>query len=192
MYSEDLGQAGDAEDLQYPLLRADQIKRSVVRTDPLEPANEDAEARGVKKLHLFHVHDDLVVSVVHQVDQELTQPWRGVHIDLAFYVDDLDSVLVVVIQLQIHRFLQRHASIIQAVGRAAPVRHAGRDAPSRIQPCSDSCLYQITVRGTRPADDKLLTPCLMRSSSQPIRQRIPLTTVQACAGYLTRALPRVG
>src|ERR1022692_2536181 len=27
--------------------------------------------------------------------------------------------------------------------------------PSRIQPCPVSCLYQITVRGTRPADDKL-------------------------------------
>src|SRR6266704_3180901 len=26
---------------------------------------------------------------------------------------------------------------------------------SRIQPCPDSCLYQITVRGTRPGDDKL-------------------------------------
>src|SRR5215469_16180994 len=183
MYAKDLGQAGDAEDLQNPLLRADQVKRSVVRSHTLEPANEDAEAGGVEKLHLF---------VVHQVDQELTQPWRGVHIDLALYVDDLDSVLVVVIQLQIHRFLQRHASIIRAVGRAALVRHAGRDAPSRIQPCSDSCLYQITVRGTRPADDKLLTPCLMRSSSQPIRQRIPLTMVQACAGYLTKALHLAG
>ncbi len=37
-----------------------------------------------------------------QVDEQLTQPRRRIHIDLALHVDDLDAVLGVVTQLQVH------------------------------------------------------------------------------------------
>jgi len=45
MDPEDLGEAGDAEDLQDTLLRADEVERPIVRAYPLEPADQDPEAR---------------------------------------------------------------------------------------------------------------------------------------------------
>src|SRR5215468_8131508 len=95
--AENLGQTGDAEDFQYPLLRADQVQRSIMSTDSLEPADQNAQAGGVEELHLFHVHDELVIAVVAQINKEFAETRRGVDVDLAFYVDDLDAVLVVVI-----------------------------------------------------------------------------------------------
>src|SRR5262249_8527482 len=130
--AENLGQTGDAEDFQYPLLSADQVKRSIVGPDSLQPADQDAQASGVKELHLFHVDDELVIAVVDQVNKEFAETRRGVDVDLAFYVDDLDAVLVVVIQLQIHRFLLRHTSIIPAVSRADLLRRARCDAPGAV------------------------------------------------------------
>src|SRR5258706_12696408 len=84
-----LGQPSNAEDLQYPLLRADQVERSVMGSHSLQPADQDAEAGGVEELHLFHVHDELVMTVIHQVNKEFTETRRGIDIDLAFHVDDL-------------------------------------------------------------------------------------------------------
>src|ERR1700741_4760546 len=87
--AEDLRQPGDPEDLEYPLLRADQVQRSVVGTDALEAADEHTKPGGVEELHLLHVHHQLVVTVVDQVDEQLTQPRGGIDIDLPLDVDDL-------------------------------------------------------------------------------------------------------
>src|SRR5919204_498573 len=52
-----------------------------------------------------------------------TPPRRGVHIDLALDVNDLDAVLVVAVQLQIHELLQRHGGVISA-RRGDPARNS--------------------------------------------------------------------
>src|SRR5258708_39130106 len=101
MNPEDLGQPRDPEDLEYPLRRADQVQRPVVRADSLEPADKHAEAGRVEKLHLLHVHDDLVITAGYQINKHLAETRSRVDVDLALHVDDLDAVLGVVIQLQI-------------------------------------------------------------------------------------------
>src|SRR5580704_3263242 len=103
MDAEDLRQPGDPEDLQDALLGAHQIQRAVVSTDALEAADEDAQAGGVQELHLLHVHHELVMATVHQVDEKLTQPRGGIDIDLALDIDDLDAVRRVMLQLQVHK-----------------------------------------------------------------------------------------
>ena len=80
-----------------------QVQRAVVRPHPLETSYQHPEAGGVEELNLVHVDDELVVVLAGQIDEELTEPRRGIDIDLAFDVDDLDAVLVVVTQLQIHK-----------------------------------------------------------------------------------------
>src|SRR3954453_15219617 len=47
---EDLRQAGDPEDLQQPVLVADQLERAVVGTHLLQAADEDAEPGRVQEL----------------------------------------------------------------------------------------------------------------------------------------------
>jgi hypothetical protein len=94
--AEHLGEAGDAEDLEDALLRADQVKRPVVRAHPLEPADQDPEARRVEELDLLHVDYQLVVLLVDELDEELAQARRGVDVDLTLDVHDLDAVLVAV------------------------------------------------------------------------------------------------
>src|SRR5882757_9635967 len=100
--AEDLRQPGDPEDLQDPLLRADQIQRAVVRPHPLQAPDQHPEASGVEEPDLLQVDDDLVVALADQIDEQLTQPRRRVDIDLAPDVDDLDAVLAGVTQLQLH------------------------------------------------------------------------------------------
>src|SRR6266568_6767884 len=100
--AEDLRQPGDPEDLQDPLLRADQIQRAAVRPHPPQAPDQHPEAGGVEEPDLVQVDDELVAALADQVDEQLTQPRRGIHIDLALHVDDLNAVLVVVTQLQIH------------------------------------------------------------------------------------------
>jgi hypothetical protein len=51
---------------------------------------------------LVQVDDELAAARADQVDEQLTQPRRGVDIDLAPHVDDLDAVPGVVTQLQVH------------------------------------------------------------------------------------------
>src|SRR5487761_1232131 len=98
---EDLGETGDAEDLQDALLRAHEVQRPVVGADPLEPADQDPEARGVEELDPLHVHYQLVVLLVHKLDEQLAKARCGVDVDLTLAVHDLDAVLVAVPKLQI-------------------------------------------------------------------------------------------
>ena len=50
--AEDLRQPSDPEDPQYPLPRADQIQRAVVRPHPLQTSYQHPEAGGVDELTL--------------------------------------------------------------------------------------------------------------------------------------------
>ena len=59
---EDLGQAGDPEDLEDALLGADQAQRALVRADPLEAADQHAEAGGVEELDALHVDHEVVAA----------------------------------------------------------------------------------------------------------------------------------
>ncbi len=107
--AEDLRQPGDLEDLQDPLLGADQIQRAVMRPHPLQAADQHPQAGGVEEPDLLQVDDELVVVLADQIDEQLTQPRRGVDVDLALDVDDLDAVLAVVDPASDPQVLQRHA-----------------------------------------------------------------------------------
>jgi len=94
-----------------PVIRKIFSIRSCVQTRSSEPScartrfrppTSTPEAGGVEELNLVHVDNELVVVLADQIDEQLTEPRRRVDIDLAPDVDDLDAVLVVVIQLQIH------------------------------------------------------------------------------------------
>src|SRR6516225_2622116 len=126
--AEHLGQPGNPEDLEYPLLRTDQVQRAVVGAHSLQPADQHPETGGVEKLDLLHVDDELVVVLVDQIDEKLTEPWRRVDIDLALDVDDLDAVLVVVTQLQIHK---SSSAITASSPHPAPARPGSADASAR-------------------------------------------------------------
>jgi uncharacterized protein (DUF1015 family) len=102
---EHLAQPGNAEDPQNPPLGAHQVDASVVRPDPFEPADEHAQARGVEKLHAFHVDDQPVTTRVDQRDYLLPKPRRGVDIYLAAHLDDRRVPGGVFIQHEIHRII---------------------------------------------------------------------------------------
>jgi hypothetical protein len=108
-------QLGDPEDLQDPLLRADQIQRAVKRPHPLQAAGQHPQPGGAEEPDLVQVDDELVVVLAGQIDEQLTQPRRGVDIDLALDVDDLDAVLGVVTQPQI----DKSSSVAMASSRAS-------------------------------------------------------------------------
>jgi len=91
---EDLGQAGDPEDLEQPLLGADQSHRSVVRAHLLESADEHAETRGVEEVDLLHVDDKVVVAVADQLSDLVPEPGRRVDVDLSADLDDGVTILV--------------------------------------------------------------------------------------------------
>src|SRR5215210_1120377 len=57
---EDLGQAGDLEDLEDLVLRAYQSQATLVGLDSLKSAHQDAETCGVEKVHSLEVDDDIV------------------------------------------------------------------------------------------------------------------------------------
>ena len=65
-------------------------------------------------------------------------------VQLALNVDDLDTVLVAVPKLQIHKILQRREGVISCVVAAGPCS-AFNHAPG-------TCLYEIKVSGTRLED----------------------------------------
>src|SRR2546425_13101496 len=103
------------------------------------------EAGGVEELHLLHVHDQPEMALVHELDQQLTQPRRGIDVDLAFHLDDFATVLGVVVQLQVHMSSMppsssarrpRGRGLVRCVSRSAPFNHA-----------LTMCLYEITIRG---------------------------------------------
>src|SRR6516162_7171197 len=161
--AENLRQPGNPEDLEYPLLRADQVQGAVVGAHPLQPADQHPETGGVEELHLLHVDDELVVVLVDQVDEQLTEPRRRVHIDLALDIDDLDAVLVVVTELQIHK----SSSAIKASSpRSAPAQPGSADASARgailcgIQPRSDVMSIRNHAFGHPPTGDTLRKLCL--------------------------------
>src|SRR5215468_6450440 len=91
--AKDLRQPGDLQDLQDPLLRADQVQRAVAGPHPLQAPDQHPEAGGVEEPDPAQVDDELVAALADQVDEQLPQPRRGIHIDLALHVDDLDAVL---------------------------------------------------------------------------------------------------
>src|ERR1035438_1170966 len=151
--AEDLREPRDPEDLKYPLLSAYQVERPIVGPDTLEPADEHPEAGRVKELDLLHVHHELVVPVVDELDEKLAQARRRVDVDLALHVDDFNPVLGVVVQLQIHK----SSSAITAVVVFKPER--SRTPPSgehlsrrAFNHALRSCLHEFTLRGTSPTD----------------------------------------
>src|SRR5438309_9101857 len=79
---EDLGQAGDVEDLEDAVLRGDEFHRALFVLHALQAADEDAEAGGVEKVDLLHVDDDRGGAALHQVDKGLPEPGRRVDVDL--------------------------------------------------------------------------------------------------------------
>src|SRR5690348_2568183 len=136
--AEDLRQPGDPKDLQDALLGAHQVERAVVGTNALEPADEHAQAGGVEKLHLLHVHHQLVVTTVHKIDKKLTQPRGGIDIDLALDIDDLDPVRRVMLQFQVHKSSRAMRSSCRRLRwRPCPVPPRGTGTPPRIQSRAD-------------------------------------------------------
>src|SRR5436190_1622351 len=113
--AEDLRQPGDPQDLQDPLLRAHQVQRAVVGPHPLQAPDQYPEAGGVEEPDLAQVDDELVAALAGQVDEQLPEPRRGIHIDLALHVDDLDAVPGVVTQLQIHMSSSAMPGVIPGV-----------------------------------------------------------------------------
>jgi len=86
-----------------------------MRPHPLQAAGQHPQAGGVEEPDLVQVDDELVVVLAGQIDEQLTQPRRGVDIDLALDVDDLDAVLGVVTQPQI----DKSSSVVMASSRAS-------------------------------------------------------------------------
>ena len=60
--AEDLRQSGDLQDLQDPLLHADQIQRAVVGPHPPQAPDQYPEAGGVEEPDLIQVDDELASS----------------------------------------------------------------------------------------------------------------------------------
>ena len=144
--------------------------RSCVHTRSSEPsrartrfqaAHQHPQAGGVEELDLLHVHHELVKPGVHQFDQKLTQARCS---DKCASIspsdlDDLDPILGVVIQLQIHKILQRQAVRVKACSPLAGTRApwCGNVHPRAFNHALTSCLYHYweSLRGTLPRDDTL-------------------------------------
>ena len=65
-----------------------------MRPHPVQAADQHPQAGGVEESDLVQVDDELVAVRACQIDEQLTQPRRGVDVDLALDVDDLDAVLL--------------------------------------------------------------------------------------------------
>ncbi len=61
---------------------------------------------------------------IQQVDEQLPQPRRGIDIDLALHVDDLDAVPGVVTQLQLHTSSSAMPDVIAGVHPSAAGRRS--------------------------------------------------------------------
>src|SRR3954468_14552744 len=79
---EHLGQSGDPEDLQQPVLVAHQLERAVVGADLLQTADQHAEPGGVEELDLGHVDDEAVGAGRGQLGDLLAESRGGVDVDL--------------------------------------------------------------------------------------------------------------
>jgi hypothetical protein len=89
---------------------------------PPQAPDQHPEAGGVEEPDLVQVDDELVAARADQVDEQLTQPRRGVDVDLAPHVDDLDAVLGVVTQLQVHT---SSSALPGVISTSIPARRAG-------------------------------------------------------------------
>src|SRR5215831_19158123 len=108
------------------------MPKTFVSPNALEPADEHAQAGGVEKLHLLHVHHQLVVTTVHQIDKKLTQPRGSIDVDLALDIDDLDPVRRVMLQLQVHKSSRAMRSSCRRLRwRPRPLPPRGTSTPSR-------------------------------------------------------------
>src|SRR5690606_35527719 len=148
--TEDLGQPRDPEDLEDALLRAHQFQGAVVGAHALEPADEDAETRGVEELHLLHVHQQVELALVDQVDELLAKLRRRVDVDLALHRDDGEAIVGgVVVHLQVHRSSTRRAALSDLDVRGA----RGRVRPSRLR--RDSTTLRRRARTLSPTRAKV-------------------------------------
>src|SRR5258708_5022923 len=74
-----------------------------MRADSLEPADQNAEPRGIEELDLLHVNEEVELALVDQVDELLTELRRRIDVDLSFHVDDSQAIFGgVVVHLQVH------------------------------------------------------------------------------------------
>jgi hypothetical protein len=69
-----LRQSGDLQDLQDPLLRADQIQRAVMGPHPPQAPAQYPEAGGVEEPDLVQVEDELAAAHADQVDEQPRSP----------------------------------------------------------------------------------------------------------------------
>src|SRR5262249_10641843 len=86
---------------------------------------------------LVQVDDEPVAALADQVDEQLPQPRRGVDIDLAPHVDDLDAVPGVVTQLQVHASSSAMPGVIST---SVPAPRAGV-ARARADPLPHSATF---------------------------------------------------
>ena len=73
VHGEDLRQAGDLEDLQDPLLGADQQEVTAEGAETLEPTDQDTESGGVKEIYALKVGDDPLRARRRDLDQLLAR-----------------------------------------------------------------------------------------------------------------------
>jgi hypothetical protein len=100
--------------------------------------DQHPEAGGVEEPDLVQVDDELVAALADQVDEQLPQPRRRIHIDLALHVDDLEAVPVT--QLQIHTSSSATPGVISPsipAPRAGVVRGQGGSPAALRRPRSN-------------------------------------------------------
>src|SRR4051812_46482644 len=99
---EHLGESGDAEDLQQPVLGADQLHRAVVGADLLQASDEDAEPGGVEEVDALHVDDELVVALADELGDLVAELRGRVDVDLPTDGDNRTTVHLAGLQRKIH------------------------------------------------------------------------------------------
>ena len=104
MDREDLAEAGDPEDLEQPLLGADQLQGAVVPASPLESTHQDPEPGRVEELDLLEVDDEVVLPFVDELDDPLPELRRRLPVDLPADLDDGAVVLLTRLERQVHGF----------------------------------------------------------------------------------------
>ncbi|GIH90880.1 hypothetical protein Pta02_41980 [Planobispora takensis] len=88
------------------------------------------------------------VPLVDEVDQKLTQPGRGVDIDLALDLDDGETVLGMVVQLQIHRSSSAFLRSTDSGVTSGTLRsHDDKPRRAAFNHAYAQCLYEITIPG---------------------------------------------
>src|SRR6188472_2032683 len=101
---EHLRQAGDAEDLEEPVLVAHQVERALVGAHLLQAADQDAEAGRVEELDVLHVDDDVVGAGGDELGELVPQARSRVDVDLSPDGDDGRAVGLVGRKSQVHVF----------------------------------------------------------------------------------------